>query len=144
MKLGWLIETALAPFAPGAISVEGPDVLLPAKQTLAMALVLHEMATNAAKHGALRPGAEGRLAVRWRRLADAGGADLALQWRESRPAEALAVPETGRGFGARLISRCVAHDLRGRAAWRVEPGELVWEVIFPVPAAEPALEALPV
>jgi two-component sensor histidine kinase len=143
VQLGWLIRTALAPFAAHAVSAEGPEVALPAKQTLAMALVLHEMATNAAKHGALRPGGSGRLDVAWAFRPAAAGEEVALTWRESRPGEAPAPPATGRGFGARLIDRCVAHDLRGRAAWRVEVGALVWEVAFPAPLpdAAPNLEA---
>lgn len=140
VRLGWLVETALAPFATTAVSVAGPEVALPAKQTLAMALVLHEMATNAAKHGALRPGGAGRLDVTWQLRGGAAGEGIVLSWRETRPGEEVAMPETGRGFGARLIERCVAHDLRGRASWRVEPGALVWEIAFPVPAQEPLPE----
>jgi two-component sensor histidine kinase len=136
--LGWLIRTALAPFGAGAVTAEGPEVALPAKQTLAMALVLHEMATNAAKHGALRPGGGGRLDVSWRLRAAAEREEVVLRWRETRPGEALAPPEGGRGFGARLIARCVAHDLRGQAGWRVEEGALVWEIAFPAPRAEAA------
>ncbi len=143
VQLDWLIRTALAPFAVHAVSADGPEVALPAKQTLSMALVLHEMATNAAKHGALRPGGSGRLDVTWSLRASAKGEEVALTWRESRPGETLSPPATGRGFGARLIDRCVAHDLRGQAAWRVEEGALVWEIAFPapVPEATPFAEA---
>jgi two-component sensor histidine kinase len=143
VRLGWLIRTALAPFAAQAVSAQGPEVALPAKQTLAMALVLHEMATNAAKHGALRPGGHGRLDVTWALRSLAGREEVMLLWQESRPGEAVAPPETGRGFGARLIARCVAHDLRGHAAWRVEEGALVWEIAFPAPLPEAAAEPEP-
>ena len=119
-------------------------MVLPAKQTLAMALVLHEMATNAATHGALRPGSDGRLDVAWRRTGAPDAGMLELTWRESRPGVAIPIPATGRGFGARLISRCVSHDLRGEAAWRSEAGAPVWEIAFPAPAeqAEQPAEAL--
>lgn len=134
VQLGWLIRTALAPFGSAEVATEGPEVLLPARQTLAMALVLHEMATNAAKHGALSPDRGGRLHVSWRLRPAPAGTEVTLIWREDLGGGAVTLPETGRGFGARLIARCVTHDLRGRAEWRAEAGGLVWEIIFPVPA----------
>jgi two-component sensor histidine kinase len=140
VRLDWLVATALAPFAPGQVSLTGPELPLPAKQTLAMALVLHEMATNAAKHGAMRPGAGGRLVVQWELRPGEAGEDLVLAWRETSPGAVPPPPAPGRGFGARLIARCVAHDLRGEAAWQIEGDSLVWRLRLPAPLAE-SLEA---
>jgi two-component sensor histidine kinase len=56
----------------------GPDVQLSARLALALGMVFHELATNAAKYGALSDG--GRLAVTW---AVDGADDLSLDWRET-------------------------------------------------------------
>lgn len=104
-----LVETALGPFAGGsAAQVGGPEVFVPAEHAVALGMVLHELATNAAKHGALAaPG--GQLAVRWR-----PGRDVCeVEWRE-QVAERLVAPAT-EGFGLRLIRRAFggqAVDLR--------------------------------
>jgi two-component sensor histidine kinase len=60
-------------------AISGPDVMLTSAQTQAVAMVIHELATNAAKHGALS-GADGKVSVSW----DCTGADRAvtITWRE--------------------------------------------------------------
>jgi two-component sensor histidine kinase/HAMP domain-containing protein len=130
VRLEALVGITLAPFGAAA-RAEGPDVALPAKQTLSLAMVLHEMATNAAKHGALRPGTGGHIAVTWS-LRDAGeGEQVDLTWTECSGAP---IEETGRrGFGGRLIERCVQHDLRGRATSSVDPAGITWRLSFPRP-----------
>src|SRR5262249_60693961 len=79
----------LGPFAsqPGRLAVEGESVALAPRAALTLSMVLHELATNAAKYGALSA-PEGRLQVRWtvgRRDADAGQAAdrVTLTWQES-------------------------------------------------------------
>ena len=80
------------------ISVAGDTVFLPAQTALQLTLVLHELATNAQRHGALSSSA-GRVDIAWQR----DGSDVDLMWRESggphvqHPAE--------RGFGRKLIER---------------------------------------
>ncbi len=133
VRLDWLVRTALAPFCASAVETSGPEVALPARQTLAMALVLHELATNAAKHGALRPGGEGRLRVLWRLQPMTGQeAEVILHWQESGIGGEARL-RAGKGFGARLITRCIAHDLRGEAQCRTESDGLSWQIAFPVP-----------
>jgi two-component sensor histidine kinase len=99
--------------------------MLPPNVALSLALVLHELATNALKYGALSvPG--GRVRVRWSRE----GGKLRLTWREEGgPAVA---PPTRRGFGSMLIERSVAHNLGGTARLDFRPEGLAYEVELPL------------
>ena len=112
-----LVETALAPHAgvagwPDApvsaarVSANGPPVRLAPETALALAMAMHELATNAAKHGALSVPA-GRVAVDWRVEPPADGATdgtLLLEWSE-HGGPPVSGPPTRRGFGSRLIER---------------------------------------
>ncbi|RVU17219.1 sensor histidine kinase [Methylobacterium oryzihabitans] len=98
------------------IHVGGPDVLLGAKSALSLALVLHELATNAAKYGALS-GEAGHVEVRWNVVegegqgAGQGPARFRLTWSEhDGPA---VVPPARKGFGSRLIERSFAAETGG-------------------------------
>ena len=92
------------------IVADGPAVRLDARAFSVLALVLHELATNAAKYGCLsRDG--GRLAISWH--LDGGGACL-IEWRESGGPPVRA-PERP-GFGTLLIDRSIRFDLSGEAA----------------------------
>ena len=107
-------RAALAPLlgAAGAadrIGLQGPTgVRIGPREAQALALALHELSTNALKHGALSvPG--GRVALRWRTAE--GPTDLiVLEWTESG-GPALAGPPARRGFGTRLLERGLARDL---------------------------------
>jgi PAS domain S-box-containing protein len=120
-------EGELGPYA-GRASVSGPDLRLTPKASLLMALVLHELATNAAKHGALStPG--GRVEVGWSCAADE---NFRLWWREREgpPVE----PASRRSFGRLLIERAVAYDLRGSACLELAVEGVRYELT--APAAE--------
>jgi two-component sensor histidine kinase len=96
-------------------------------------MALHELSTNAAKHGALSTPA-GRIEFTWRLLRDASGSTLEAPWREfdgppvSPPAE--------RGFGLTLLERGVAYELGGRARLDFRPDGVVWERRAPLGFAE--------
>lgn len=105
-----LVDQALRPYgdaaARGRLAVGGPMLLLRPKAAFALGLGLHELATNAAKHGAfLVP--EGRVALRWRRTV----AGVAIVWEETGGPAAQA--PTRRGFGLTVIERSLAHELGG-------------------------------
>src|SRR4051812_5353253 len=119
-----LVAAEIAPYE-GRVAVEGSEVMLPPNVALSLALVLHELATNALKYGALSaPG--GRVRVRWSRQ----GGKLRLAWREEGgPA---VVPPTRRGFGSMLIERSVAHNLGGTARLDFRPEGLAYEVELPL------------
>lgn len=93
-------------------SLSGPALQLAPQGALALGMAIHELATNAVRHGALvRPA--GRVVVVWRVEGEGGGADLVLEWTErgGPPVE----PPARRGFGATLIERGFAHELSGSA-----------------------------
>ena len=103
--------------APGWAEVDGPSVELSGMVVQPIALALHELAANAAKHGAIAQ-PSGHLAVRWRLEGDAGATRLVIEWRES----GVAMPPgpLPRGFGMRVIERTVPYQLGGEA--RLERG----------------------
>ena len=143
--LGTAARQALAPWSgQGRLRVVdaggGPGAIGP-HQALALVLGLHELATNAAKHGALsRPG--GRVIVLL--SADAGGAVLRLEWTEIGGPPLPGPQPPQQGFGKRLLERALAHDLGEGSAVRLrfEPEGLRAEIRF-LPAGNkgPAFEA---
>lgn len=111
-RLAMLLEAELSPYrtAAGVIELQGPNVILDARAYSVMALVLHELATNAAKYGALSR-AGGKLAVSW--AIDASNA-CAISWRESGGPTVR--PPSRSGFGSVLIDRSIPFDLGGTSA----------------------------
>jgi two-component system CheB/CheR fusion protein len=93
------------------VSVDGPEVALPDEAVQVLALALHELATNARKHGALGT-PEGSLAVSWQVTALDGDRSLALEWHESgiaaRSEKAGAIRK---GFGRTLIEESLSYQL---------------------------------
>ncbi|MGJ4892072.1 HWE histidine kinase domain-containing protein [Bradyrhizobium sp. HKCCYLRH3099] len=116
--LNELLTTVLAPYGvgEGRIAGDGPPVLLEARLVLPLSMVLHELATNASKYGALSAPL-GRVAISWR-LCD-GDRRLELVWLErgGPPIEGGGA----RGFGTTLIDRVVRFDLDGEAELNFEP-----------------------
>lgn len=109
LELGQLLEIELKPYRndAGRIDIEGPHVQLAEEASSVLVLIVHEMATNACKHGALSV-ADGKVRVRWR-LDPQGG--CALEWRESGGPSV--VPPAKTGFGMLLISRQIPFELGG-------------------------------
>jgi CHASE1-domain containing sensor protein len=117
-----IADEALAPFrgaTAGRLSVAGPPVRVAPKAALAIAMALHELATNALKYGALSNDA-GRVELRWDPLGDHR---LRLTWRE-RGGPPVRRP-VRKGFGARLIERGLAHDLGGSVRLDYDPDGVV-------------------
>ena len=107
-----LLEAEAKAWARGAaagILFEGPPVLLNSRAYQTLALVFHEMMTNAAKHGSLSI-VGGQLTVRWS-LSEEG--DLTIEWNES-DGPGVGKPER-RGFGSVLIEQAVPFELQGEA-----------------------------
>jgi two-component sensor histidine kinase len=94
-----------------AILLEGPDLELAPNDALSFGLAVHELATNAAKYGALSvPG--GKITIRWQRGDDpaAETAWAEVEWQETGGPPVAT--ERRRGFGTELIEKVVAHELR--------------------------------
>jgi two-component sensor histidine kinase len=118
-KTGWqgvrldaLVRNQLAPYAVGTnVTISGTDVTLPYAQIQALAKVLHELATNAAKYGALSI-PSGQISVSWDRKADREGINLVLVWREfGGPPVASEVQSS---YGINLIRNLIPHELGGK------------------------------
>ena len=130
-ELGEIVALAMAPYlggASGRITVQGPDVRLKPKIALAMAMALQELATNAAKYGALSLHS-GLLGISWR-LEDSR---LALRWQESHGP--VVAPPLRRGFGSRLIERNLAAELGGEVIIDFAPAGVVCDIAVEVAGA---------
>lgn len=132
-----LVERAMAPFrTPQArIAAAGPLARLTPKQALALSMALHELATNAAKYGALS-GDQGRVDIGWTVTRLQGARLLTLQWAESGGPPVT--EPTRRGFGARLIERALGADLGGAASLTFRPEGLIADFRAPLAEHEPA------
>ena len=107
VPLATIIECALAPYSAGTREVDGPNVTLKAEGTQVLAMVFHELSTNAAKYGAFT-GRTGRLLLRWWWL-ETGR--LAIEWKES---DGPPVTPPGRpGYGTSLIREIIPFELGG-------------------------------
>ncbi|MDR6668060.1 PAS domain-containing protein [Rhizobium sp. 1399] len=104
-----LIRQQVAPFAAARASFSGPDIRLPASIVQPLALVFHELAVNAARHGALAV-EQGTLSIRWR--PGQSGRGLSIRWQETG-ADAPS-KWTKRGFGTVIVGAMVEKQLKGR------------------------------
>jgi two-component sensor histidine kinase len=128
--LGELLEQELAPYGDAdhsRIVMEGPELTLSARTGLALSMVLHELATNAFKYGALS--AEGgQVKVVWALNAEGTKSILTLRWIESGGPSVE--PPARRGFGRLLIERSITKDLGGKADLQFLPGGLQCSMCF--------------
>jgi two-component sensor histidine kinase len=106
-----LIRHQLAPYTTDANTlISGPDVMLTSAQTQAVALVIHELVTNAAKHGALS-GPDGKVSVSWDLTGTDAASTLTIMWRElDGPPIVAPVPS---GYGLSLVRDLIPHELGG-------------------------------
>ncbi len=128
LRQGWtsvsldeLAAEVLRPFT-GSITMEGRSIDLGPAAAISLALVLHELATNAAKYGALS--GDGRVSIRWR-----FDRELRLEWvEEGGP---IVMPPGGTGFGTRLIHQIVEAELGGSWETDFHPGGLRCQITVP-------------
>src|SRR6516165_2356992 len=112
------------------ISCSGPLLVLDAQAAVHLALVLHELATNARKHGALSV-PQGRLSVTWQMRTN-GGCSLLLSWKESHGPRVSA--PSAHGFGRTLIEQTV-RARGGEASVDYRTDGLTCEIRLPLPEA---------
>jgi two-component sensor histidine kinase len=125
--LARIVDEELAPYSGGhdeRISAVGPNVLLQPASAQAIALAIHELATNAAKYGALSC-VMGKLKLRWHLQPD-----LAIEWQETGG------PQTGRpvvqGFGTKIIGASIERQLGGECAFDWRPDGLRCSLTIPL------------
>lgn len=123
-----LISEDILPFA-SRIEMEGPDIALRARSAQTFALLLYELATNAAKHGALSV-PEGRVSLQWR--IDNLGSDpvFHLHWKES--GGPVVEAPTRKGFGELLVRRIAPRDMAGKSEVRYDPAGFEYELEAPL------------
>jgi PAS domain S-box-containing protein len=132
-----LVLEEIAPYRgvdPARVQVEGPPVSLLPERSQNLALVLHELATNSAKYGALSL-PEGRLAVRW--ALDDGA--LKLSWVEA--GGPTVVPPKSLGFGTKIINASIQHQIGGSVAWDWHPSGLACTLQIPLVGGDTARTA---
>jgi two-component sensor histidine kinase len=130
--LAALVQGELAPFLGDAeatrVTLDGPPVTIAPMAAQPLSMTLHELATNAAKYGALSvPG--GSLELAW--TLDWPADRLRLRWAE-RGGPAIAAPPDSRGFGSRMIRATIEDQLGGSLAARWEANGLVCEIAVPI------------
>jgi two-component sensor histidine kinase len=131
-----IVAEALAPYAQegrGRFDIKGPDLRLPPRMALAIAMALHELATNAVKYGAFWV-ASGQVRIEWMVC---GARNFILRWTEKGGPKVT--PPTRRGFGTRLIERSLAMELGGEVRLTFEPTGVV--CVVEAPLVEPTTTA---
>jgi two-component system CheB/CheR fusion protein len=131
MSLRTIIETELAPYDHDGrnIAITGRGVALTPKAGLAVAMAIHELASNAAKYGALSTPL-GRLSVDWKTTGNPGDHKLTLHWTEAA-GPAVEMPKR-RGFGTTLIERSLAHEFDAEVDREFDPAGLHCTIAMPL------------
>lgn len=133
VDLARLLHEELAPFDRNReeqLHISGPALTLSPGASQALALVLHELAINAARYGALSA-ERGRLAVIWNMVTDeSGAARIELTWTETG-GPAVAAPDQP-GFGFTTIQGAIEHQLSGKIAFDWAAAGMTCRIAFPV------------
>jgi PAS domain S-box-containing protein len=131
-ELSEIVALAVSPYVGadiGRILADGPSVRLAPRMALAIAMALQELATNAAKYGALSA-PPGRLSILWTQEADL----VRIRWEEKDGP--LVAPPLRRGFGSRLIERSLSAELGGTAAIDFAPSGVICTITASVTTAD--------
>jgi PAS domain S-box-containing protein len=112
ISLTELIQREIAPYATNTnIEIDGPEIMLSAEAGQAMAMVFHELVTNAAKYGALSTQC-GRVLVRWNRKPNGNArARLVVEWQESGGPSVAASSKSG--YGTSIVRELIPYELGG-------------------------------
>jgi PAS domain S-box-containing protein len=131
-RLSTIAANELLPYGTRA-RVEGADVMLTPQAAQTIGMILHELATNAAKYGALSTNA-GRVDLTCRRIASAAGATLELVWAESA-GPSVSAPER-RGFGRNILEEAAVRQLKARVDVKFCGTGLVYRLRAPLASLE--------
>lgn len=122
------------------VLLEGPGVTLDKSAAVALRLAVHELVTNAAKHGALGAPA-GLLRVSWRTEPAGRQTRIVLLWEEEGGPPVS--PPNRRGFGSDLIERTIRRQLRGDVKLDYQPEGLRCEIVFYIGGGDHAAPETP-
>lgn len=135
------IETAIAPYqGPGRFELTGLDHPLAPKMVVSLSMVIHELATNAVKYGALSV-PDGSVQIAWQVRQEADGERITMRWEEVG-GPAVAVP-TRKGFGTRLLERQVSMEFDGSIELLYRPSGLLCRMDLRLPPPGSAGAGLP-
>ncbi|GJE19040.1 sensor histidine kinase [Methylobacterium marchantiae] len=142
-----LIENELRPYGDagqdvpgtGRVTLDGPPVDLASEIAVPIGMAIHELTTNAAKHGALST-QEGRVAISWRLSEDSTGMMLHLDWSEFDGPPVR--PPTRQGFGSRLLQRVLTAQVRAEIAASYPTEGFRMTMTAPLPARTEGLNPL--
>jgi PAS domain S-box-containing protein len=126
-----LVRHQLAPYATaGNAAVSGPDVMLSAAETQALAMVIHELVTNAAKYGALST-PSGSVSLDWDQMPGADGTPrLLMTWHETGGPPVVAPSRSG--YGTSLIRDLIPHELGGKVELELAPAGVSCRIEVPL------------
>jgi two-component sensor histidine kinase len=128
-RLQTILNNELSPYGTDQVIANGSDIVLPARHARAWALIVHELATNAVKYGALAS-PDGRVLITWLRV----GENLDFWWVETGGADAPQIPASA-GFGTKLIDAMVK-SLGGTITRSVERDGLKCSISVPLSELE--------
>lgn len=116
------------------LKISGPTIMADANTAERLSLAIHELATNAVKHGALASEA-GHIAISWTRVSTETGRDeLHFEWTESG-VDIDPDDERREGFGMELLRRSLPYDVQGATKVELRPNGLHFELKMPLSAA---------
>lgn len=127
-----IVAGGIAPYNTASrkrFMLDGPPCRLDPKRALAVAMALHELATNAVKYGALSHDA-GVVHIEWKLVSADGSDTLQLVWRETGGPEVE--PPTQRGFGSRLLESGLRNDLGGDVTLHYALDGVVFRAMIPL------------
>ena len=130
VRLDRLIQAEVEPFGMRRIDLTGPDAGLSAPQVQPLALLLHEMLSNAEQHGALSR-SDGRVSIRWQ-----AEGEIRIDWREDNGP--IPPAERRPGFGSNMMAAIIRRQLNGRMAFDWRDEGLRSEIVFPCAVPLPA------
>ncbi|GLQ08385.1 histidine kinase [Devosia yakushimensis] len=117
---------------PDRAEVRGPDMMLPADHAVGLGLILHELTTNAHRHGAWSTD-QGIVNIEWEKREEPVPG-LILRWRETDGPKVA--PPRDYGLGTRLIERSLAKVLDSNVKLEFDPGGVAAEIWMPLPSEQ--------
>jgi two-component sensor histidine kinase len=125
-----IVEAEMAPFS-ARVAAEGPEIVVDGRMVQTFALLLHELATNAAKYGSLS-GNEGKVSITWWVVGQEKEKRFYFKWEES--GGPLLTPPTRKGFGTALLESAIPADLNVTPRLSFAPSGFVYELNVPLNA----------